>query len=166
MSDDTQAKEVNNYLAHLEEVLLSKHFKGNGAKRSKEIDHSDPELSRAEVILNRLASCDDKTVSERWSKIETASLVVLLREILKTHYDSDVEMNVRSISNAMSDVLDQSPDDPVACFWKKVQTASLVLLAKQVEAPGSNLRGVRKRVKDGLNLIQLNGSSSVYEKKH
>jgi hypothetical protein len=163
MANKQSNEEVNNYLQHLEEVLMVKNLKSNANGVT-----ADPQAngSRADSILESIESCENAAVTESWNKIETASLVVLLRELLKTHYDSDIEMSVRSVSSAMSDVLQDQPEDSVARFWKKVQTASLVLLAKQVEAPGSKLRGIRNRTRKPVQLVTSNGSSAVYEKKH
>ena len=163
MANKQSNEEVNNYLQHLEEVLMVNNLKSN---TNDVAQNQQTNGSRAESILESIESCENEAVTESWNKIETASLVVLLRELLKTHYDSDVEMSVRSVSSAMSDVLQDEPEDSVARFWKKVQTASLVLLAKQVEAPGSKLRGIRSRAQKPVQLGATNGSSAVYEKKH
>ena len=163
MANKQSNDEVNNYLQHLEEVLMVNNLKSDTDGVD---DKSQVNGSRAESILASIESCENSTVTESWNKIETASLVVLLRELLKTHYDSDIEMSVRSVSSAMSEVLQDHPEDSVARFWKKVQTASLVLLAKQVEAPGSKLRGIRNRTRKPVQLVTSNGSSAVYEKKH
>ena len=116
MANKQSNDEVNNYLQHLEEVLMVNNLKSNTDVVE---DKSQANGSRAESILASIESCENSTVTESWNKIETASLVVLLRELLKTHYDSDIEMSVRSVSSAMSDVLQAHPEDSVARFLEK-----------------------------------------------
>lgn len=96
MANKQTNDELDNYPQHLEEVLMvnSHKSKTNG---NVVADKAQTNGSRAESILASIETCKNTVVTESWNKIETASLVVLLRELLKTHYGSDVEVSVRSV---------------------------------------------------------------------
>lgn len=71
MANKQSNDEVNNYLQHLEEVLMVNNLKSNTDVVE---DKSQANGSRAESILASIESCENSTVTESWNKIETASL--------------------------------------------------------------------------------------------